>query len=232
MFRIKRKRKNKALRAGILLSILVFLAAFFLTGCNVTTLEPDPEAEERVTGPDELVIREKPDETSPPGSAPDGKKDEGKTEEAPQEDTDSGKTDEAGPEDTDSGKADDPGEDLSGEKTPELAEPENLTEPQEEARDVFSTGTQFRNKDRFEEHYQKHVIDQQEFGDITREEYMALAQALVDSGGDGILSKVDEDKNTLYYDPETNSFAVVSKDGYLRTFFKPSQGRKYYDKQK
>ena len=98
-------------------------------------------------------------------------------------------------------------------------------------RDVFSSGTQFRNKDRFEEHYQKHVIDQAEFGDITKEEYLALAQELVDTPGSQVLTKNSDDGDTLFYDPDTNSFAVVSGDGYLRTFFKPSSGQKYFDKQ-
>lgn len=98
-------------------------------------------------------------------------------------------------------------------------------------RDVFSSGTQFRNKDRFEEHYQKHVINQAEFGDITKEEYLALAQELVDTPGSQVLTKNNDDGDTLFYDPDTNSFAVVSGDGYLRTFFKPSAGQKYFDKQ-
>jgi pyocin large subunit-like protein len=98
-------------------------------------------------------------------------------------------------------------------------------------RDVFSSGTQFRNKDRFEEHYQKHVINQAEFGDITKEEYLALAQDLVDTPGSQVLTKNNDDGDTLFYDPDTNSFAVVSGDGYLRTFFKPSAGQKYFDKQ-
>ncbi len=101
-----------------------------------------------------------------------------------------------------------------------------------EAHDPFSEGTQFRNGDRFEEHYQKHVIDQQEFGNITREEYMTLAQALVDTPGPKAQSKQNSDGDTLYYDADTNSFAVVSPDGFIRTFFKPSAGQSYYDRQK
>ena len=197
MFKAKRNGKTQGKRAGILLSILLFLAFFLFSGCGVTTLTPDPDADERVTAPDQVLIRE----DVPADEGPGGTEDPKITE--PPETT----------------------------ETPEILEDPDETVP-DKPRDVFATGTQFRNKDRFEEHYEKHVIDQQEFGDITREEYMALAQDLVDSGRDGILSKVDEDKNTLYYDPETNSFAVVSKDGYIRTFFKPAQGQKYYDRQK
>ncbi len=109
----------------------------------------------------------------------------------------------------------------------------SVSEEEETApRDPFSEGTQFRNNDRFEEHYQKHVIDQQEFGDITREEYMTLAQALVDTPGPKVQTKQNSDGDTLYYDADTNSFAVVSPDGFIRTFFKPSAGQSYYDRQK
>ena len=119
------------------------------------------------------------------------------------------------------------GDDLA-ENDPSAVSEEEETAP----RDPFSEGTQFRNNDRFEEHYQKHVIDQQEFGDITREEYMTLAQALVDTPGPNVQSKQNSDGDTLYYDAETNSFAVVSPDGFIRTFFKPGAGQSYYDRQK
>ncbi|MCR5503880.1 MAG: hypothetical protein K6F53_12820 [Lachnospiraceae bacterium] len=126
--------------------------------------------------------------------------------------------------------------DLVGENDPLTPSPEAIDEnepptPSPEAIDVFSAGTQFRNRQRFEEHYRKHVIDQAEFGDISEEEYMTLAQDLVDRPGDQVLSKKDSDGNTLFYDPDTNSFAVLSKDGYIRTFFKPAAGKKYYDRQ-
>ncbi|HAP33609.1 MAG: hypothetical protein K6F97_10630 [Lachnospiraceae bacterium] len=74
-------------------------------------------------------------------------------------------------------------------------------------------------------------MNQAEFGDITKEEYLALAQELVDTPGSQVLTKNNDDGDTLFYDPDTNSFAVVSGDGYLRTFFKPSAGQKYFDKQ-
>ena len=95
-----------------------------------------------------------------------------------------------------------------------------------------SKGTQSRSEKLFEEHYEKHVIKQQEFGDVTKDEYLKLAQDLVDRPGSQVLTKKDEDKNTLYYDPDTNSFAVKSDDGYIRSFFKPSAGVDYYNRQK
>ena len=40
-----------------------------------------------------------------------------------------------------------------------------------------------------------------------------------------------EDGDDVYYLEETNEFIIVSTDGYLRTYFKPSKGKKYFDKQ-
>ncbi|MCR5311213.1 MAG: hypothetical protein K6E32_07370 [Lachnospiraceae bacterium] len=74
------------------------------------------------------------------------------------------------------------------------------------------------------------MIDQAEFGDITIEEYLYLAQQLVDAPDDRVLTKT-RDGDRYFYDPDTNEFAVVSDDGYIRTFFKPSAGQSYYDRQ-
>ena len=40
-----------------------------------------------------------------------------------------------------------------------------------------------------------------------------------------------EDGDDVYYLEETNEFVIVSQDGYIRTYFLPSAGKKYYDKQ-
>ena len=94
-----------------------------------------------------------------------------------------------------------------------------------------STAAQFRSQDKLDEHYEKHVVQQKEFGTITKDEYLALAQQLVGNPGSSVLTKKDSEGNTLFYDPDTNEFAVLSSDGYIRTFFKPSGGQSYYDRQ-
>ncbi len=40
-----------------------------------------------------------------------------------------------------------------------------------------------------------------------------------------------EDGDYVYYVEETNEFVVLSKDGYIRTYFLPSAGKAYYDRQ-
>ena len=95
--------------------------------------------------------------------------------------------------------------------------------------------SQFRSEEQWEEHYDKHVIDQEEFvddfGEITMEQYLMLAQWLMDFTGDDVQMKMEEDGDYLYYDAENNFFGVMSKDGYIRTFFRPSAGQDYFDRQ-
>lgn len=94
--------------------------------------------------------------------------------------------------------------------------------------------TQFRKREYLEEHYEKHVIRQEEFeefGEITVEDYLRMAQQLVDAPHDGVLTKEEDDGDLLFYDPDTNGFAVLSTDGYIRTYFRPSDGIDYFQRQ-
>lgn len=45
------------------------------------------------------------------------------------------------------------------------------------------------------------------------------------------LHKTQEDGDDVYYIVSTNEFVVVSTAGYIRTYFKPDSGIKYYNKQ-
>ena len=40
-----------------------------------------------------------------------------------------------------------------------------------------------------------------------------------------------EDGDGVYYIEETNEFVVLSTDGYIRTYFKPDGGKRYFDRQ-
>lgn len=87
----------------------------------------------------------------------------------------------------------------------------------------------FRSGKLFDSHYEKHGA---EFGDITQDEYLDLANELINAEGENILHKTEkEDGDFLYYDTETNEFLVLSTDGYIRTFFKPSAGLDYWERQ-
>lgn len=85
----------------------------------------------------------------------------------------------------------------------------------------------FRNKNLKMQHYEKHGI---EMGFDSADEYEAAASAVVNNPE--ALHKIEkEDGDDVYYVEETNEFVVVSTDGYIRTYFLPSSGKRYYDRQ-
>lgn len=86
----------------------------------------------------------------------------------------------------------------------------------------------FRNQKRYDEHYEKHGA---EFGDITKEEYLEMANELIYSDSDRVLHKYSDDGDYMYFDQDTNYFLVLSEDGYIRTFFIPTAGIKYWERQ-
>lgn len=45
-------------------------------------------------------------------------------------------------------------------------------------------------------------------------------------------SFVDKNGSTYKYNKKTNEFAIISKNGYVVTYYKPSGGYKYYKNQK
>ena len=87
----------------------------------------------------------------------------------------------------------------------------------------------FRSKKLFDDHYKKHGS---EFGSISQEEYLQLANDLLNSDSPTVLHKTEkEDGDDVYFDTDTGYFLVLSTDGYIRTFFIPDKGIAYYNKQ-
>ena len=86
----------------------------------------------------------------------------------------------------------------------------------------------FRSRKLFDEHYKKHGA---EVGTITQSEYLALANELINSGSPDVLHKTEDDGDKLFFDKDKGYFAVLSTDGYIRTFFIPDGGIKYWERQ-
>lgn len=106
------------------------------------------------------------------------------------------------------------------------AETGDNTDVQPEAAPVVET-YRFRNKKLLNQHYEKHGI---EMGFGSDEEYQAAASAVINNPN--ALSKIEaEDGDFVYYVEATNEFVVLSTDGYIRTYFLPSGGKAYYDRQ-
>ena len=85
----------------------------------------------------------------------------------------------------------------------------------------------FRKAEYLQEHFEKHGA---EFGYASAEEYLAGANRVVASPD--VLHKLEaEDGDDVYYLESSNEFVIVSTDGHIRTYFKPDDGKAYFDRQ-
>lgn len=85
----------------------------------------------------------------------------------------------------------------------------------------------FRNDSLLDSHYEKHGI---EMGFDCAEDYEAAANAVI-TDENALHKQEAEDGDDIYYLEDTNEFVVVSGDGYIRTYFEPSSGMAYYERQ-
>jgi pyocin large subunit-like protein len=88
----------------------------------------------------------------------------------------------------------------------------------------------FRSRERTVEHFRKHG---REFGHITMDEYVRRAQVLRDApvGGD-VLEMQRGDGTTVRFDRASGAFIAFNADGVIRTFFKPNDGERYFERQR
>ena len=85
----------------------------------------------------------------------------------------------------------------------------------------------FRNRKLLLDHYEKHGI---EMGFDSAQGYEKAAAAVAQNPD--ALHKIEaEDGDDVYYLQATNEFVIVSTDGYIRTYFKPNSGIKYFNRQ-
>ncbi len=91
-------------------------------------------------------------------------------------------------------------------------------------------GPGFTSRRSFEDHYAKHG---REFGSISADEYLAMAQRLRDVPvSETILEIVREvDGAITRYDRSTQHFGAYNSDGTIRTFFIPNDGEAYFRRQ-
>ena len=85
----------------------------------------------------------------------------------------------------------------------------------------------FRNEELLKSHYEKHG---KEMGFSSSEEYESAASDVVNDP-ESLHKTEKEDGDDVYYKEDTNEFVVVSTDGYIRTYFNPDAGKKYFDRQ-
>ncbi|WP_375481770.1 hypothetical protein [uncultured Jatrophihabitans sp.] len=78
-------------------------------------------------------------------------------------------------------------------------------------------------------HFRSHARD---FGCSTEADYANEATAFYERGrAEGLPTKIDENGDIRIYDPQTNTFGSYAPDGTTRTFYKPSGGLKYWNRQ-
>ena len=87
----------------------------------------------------------------------------------------------------------------------------------------------FRSAERLDEHYRKHGRD---FGPVSRDEYLRLAQTLRDRpAGGAVLQAVRRDRVITRFDRMSGGFIAFDPDGVIRTFFAPNDGERYFQRQ-
>lgn len=94
---------------------------------------------------------------------------------------------------------------------------------------LFAGGPGFRTQRHFEEHYRKHG---REFGNITKADYLRLAQELRDAPAGGpILEAKRADGVVTRFDRRKRCFGAYDPDRTIRTFFIPAAGETYFHRQ-
>jgi pyocin large subunit-like protein len=87
----------------------------------------------------------------------------------------------------------------------------------------------FASRQKLVDHYRKHG---REYGAITVEQYLRGAQELRDRpAGGAILEAARPDGSVARFDRDSGDFIAFSRDGVIRTYFKPTDGERYYRRQ-
>lgn len=90
-------------------------------------------------------------------------------------------------------------------------------------------GPGFRSLHLLEDHYAKHG---HEFGNITREQYLHMAQQLRDARpGKNVLELKRPEGGGAKFDKRYGWFVAYDSDRTLRTFFIPNDGIRYFERQ-
>ena len=93
--------------------------------------------------------------------------------------------------------------------------------------DESAPALRFRNRKLLMQHFEKHGRD---MGFSSASEYEKAAAAA--AANPNALHKIEsDDGDDVYYVEATNEFVIVSTDGYIRTYFLPDSGIKYFRKQ-
>ena len=110
------------------------------------------------------------------------------------------------------------------------ADTEEVTEAMTESATEQAVETvtyEFRKQQDLDEHFEKHGS---EFDYENAQEYLAGANRVINDPN-SLYKTEAEDGDHIYYLESTNEFVVLATDGYIRTYFKPSAGIDYFNRQ-
>jgi len=94
---------------------------------------------------------------------------------------------------------------------------------------AIQTQIGFASRRGLDDHFEKHGA---EFGSISKDEYLLRAQTLRDSPlGGSILEAVRDDGVTSRFDRQSGAFGAYNRDKTIRTFFRPNDGVRYFERQ-
>lgn len=89
----------------------------------------------------------------------------------------------------------------------------------------------FRSKSQLDQHFDKHGGEfKKDFGYKTAAEYEKGASDVINNPK-ALCKTEKEDGDYVYYIEATNEFVILSTDGYIRTYFRPSAGIDYFNRQ-
>ena len=125
--------------------------------------------------------------------------------------------------------------------------PENFTENVSETEDIteiisgnpaeiFSDDNNyveyhFRNNKLLNQHFEKHGSEfETDFNYQTAEDYEHGASDVINNP-EALFKYEAEDGDGVYYIEASNEFVILSTDGYIRTYFRPTRGIDYFNKQ-
>ena len=95
--------------------------------------------------------------------------------------------------------------------------------------DVAHPEVGFASQRKLREHYEKHGS---ELGAISKGEYLRQAQRLRDSpAGGNILEVRRSDGVVTRFDRKTGAFLAFDRDLTIRTYFRPNDGERYFQRQ-
>ncbi|NLB54083.1 MAG: hypothetical protein GX808_14255 [Syntrophomonadaceae bacterium] len=80
------------------------------------------------------------------------------------------------------------------------------------------------------DHFKRHGAD---FGAVSQEQYGTMAKQLLNNSVEGPIDGfITEQGYVFRYDKDTNSFAIGKPDGVIATFYKPTGGQQYWEREK